>query len=366
MSQSYTPYTPSVETPQPDESQTFDQLAEVNHQISEVMLERFRHAFRTVHAKSHGILKGVFKINDNLPESLRQGLFAFAASYPVMIRFSTNPGDILDDTVSVPRGIAVKVLGVPGEMLPSNQGNVTQDFVFASGKTFAAPDAKAFMKSQKMFLDHANDSDAVKKAVSGAARATNAVLGLVGAKSATLTGMGYPPNNIIGETFGSQTAFRYGSYIAKFVIEPLSESTKALAKQRLDIVGHPSAIRDAVVDFFKTKGETAVWQVAVQLCAGLEKMPVEDPTVEWPEDLSPYQPVATITAGPQDPNSPARRVYGDEVLFFTPWHALAAHQPLGNINRARLKSYQVSSTFRHKQNDRKMIEPRDVSELPDD
>jgi catalase len=66
-----------------------------------------------VHAKGHGILIGELQVPDGLPEYLSQGLFAAVATYPVVMRLSTIPGDILDDSISVPRGLALKVVGVP-------------------------------------------------------------------------------------------------------------------------------------------------------------------------------------------------------------------------------------------------------------
>ncbi len=60
-------------------------------------------------------------ILDNLPPLLAQGLFAQQGSYAVVLRISTSPGDLLDDKVSTPRGIAMKVLGVAGERLPSSE-----------------------------------------------------------------------------------------------------------------------------------------------------------------------------------------------------------------------------------------------------
>ena len=111
--------------------------------------------------------------------------------------------------------------------------------------------------------------------------------------------------------------------------------------------------------------ETGVWELRVQLCTDLTKMPVEDTSVEWDERLSPSLTVARVTAQPQNAYSDARRVWVDEQLSFTPWHGLAAHRPLGSIMRARLKAYQASSQFRHTAEGRSMVEPRSIEELPD-
>ena len=77
------------------------------------------------------------------------------------------------------------------------------------------------------------------------------------------------------------------------------------------------------------------------------------------------QPVARITLPPQDAYSPARRVYVDDVLSFSPAHGLADHRPLGSIMRARLKGYEPASRFRHEMNVQPRVEPRSVDEIPD-
>ena len=52
-------------------------------------------------------------------------------------------------------------------------------------------------------------------------------------------------------------------------------------------------------------------------------------------------------------------------LGFNPWHALADHQPLGNVMRARRKAYQMSSKYRHTANGREIVEPKSIDEIPD-
>ena len=123
-----------------------------------------------------------------------------------------------------------------------------------------------------------------------------------------------------------------------------------------------SALRDAVVRFFET--ETAVWDVQVQLMADPAKMPIEDASVQWSEEDSPYITVGHLTAAPQAAYSPERRVFVDEMLAFNPWHSLEAHRPLGNVMRARKKAYLMASTFRARMNSRPIVEPRSIDELP--
>jgi hypothetical protein len=66
-----------------------------------------------------------------------------------------------------------------------------------------------------------------------------------------------------------------------------------------------------------------------------------------------------------DAYSVPRRVFVDEHLSFSPWHGLLAHQPLGNINRARRLAYRVSASFRRAQEGRAETEPITIDELPE-
>ena len=358
----YCPYSASIEVQKPDEEQVFSEIASRMKHISELVSDRARHATRSVHAKSHGLLKAELTVLDGLPEPLAQGMFQRVRSYPAIMRFSTVPGDILADSISTPRGLGVKVIGVEGPMLPEHQGEVTQDLVTINGKSFPSADSASFLEGVKLLEKHVNDSEAFKQLVSTAARTTEAVLEAVGTESATLKGFGHRQTHILGETFCTAAPLRYGNYMAKICLEPTSQNLKDLKDKPLDAGTSHSALRDAVVDFFKT-GE-AIWDVKVQLCVDLEKMPIEDASVQWPEELSPYITVARLVAPPQDAYSAARRLYVDEILSFNPWHALEAHRPLGNIMRARKKSYAASSQFRHATNGNPASEPRSIAELP--
>ena len=359
---SFLSYGPSVEIIQPDEEAIFDEVSDTMRKISVALNDQYRHAVRSVHAKSHGLLKAELKVLADLPEPYAQGLFASSATYGAMMRFSTNPGDILADSVSTPRGLAVKVVGVPGPKLGLHEGQSTQDFVFVNAKSFGMKDTKEFMKGQKLILANLNDPEIFKKLVSNVARGTNAALGLVGLGSPSLEQLGHPETNPLGETYGSCAALRYGKYVAKIIIEPASDNLLALYQKHVAVNFHHSALRDAIVEFFKTN--SAKWDVKAQLALDPETTPIEDPSKPWPEDQTPYVTVAKLTAAAQDAYSPPRRTYMDEELSFDPYHCLAAHQPLGNIMRARKKTYEMSRQFRRDHNGRKIEEPTTIQQLP--
>lgn len=347
---------------QPDEEQIFDQINATLLDISGKVGARQRHTVRSVHAKSHGLLKAELEVLRGLSEPLRQGLFSTPGRYDAIMRFSTNPGDILSDHISTPRGLAVKILGVEAERHPSHEGHTTQDFVFNNSRVFHAAHAKAFLSGIQLLDKHANDSEAAKQVVSSTSQLAEEALELVGGSSAVLKGFGASPTEPLGETYFTAVPLRYGDYFGKLQLVPVSESLVSLRGKHPKNPRAWNSLRDSIAEFFEN--QTAIWELRVQLCTDPARMPVEDASVEWDEELSPYLPIARLTAVPQDSYSDARRVYVDEHLSFNPWHCLSAHRPLGNLMRARFKAYQASSFYRHQAEGRDMIEPRSIGELP--
>lgn len=356
-------YRPSVETPAADEARTFEELAETMLSISKTTFRDGGHALRSVHAKSHGLLLGRMEIFGNLPPVLAQGLFARPGDHPAILRLSTTPGDILPDSVSTPRGMAIKVLGVTGERLPGSEGDSTQDFVLANAPAFSAPDAKSFLGSLKLLAATTDKAEGLKTALSAALRTAERVVEAFGGESATLKTMGgHPETHILGERFFSQVPLRYGDHIAKLSVVPVSPELKELAGAPLNVNGAPDGLRAAVVDFFAR--HEGVWEVRVQLCTDLATMPVEDASVVWPEEESPYLTVARIVVPVQTAWSRERSAAGDDRLAFSPWHGLAAHQPLGSVMRARRIAYERSAAYRAERNGCPIAEPGRAYRMP--
>lgn len=53
----------------------------------------------------------------------------------------------------------------------------------------------------------------------------------------------------------------------------------------------------------------------------------------------------------------------DEALSYSIWHGIAAHQPLGNVNRARRDTYRFSADYRRGFNGCPMHEPARLADL---
>ena len=357
-------FDPSLERPAPDEADTNAALLATMRSIADTTARDYGRAVRSVHAKSHALLEGELTVLDGLPPELAQGMFARPATYPAVLRLSTNPGDILDDAVSAPRGLALKVIGVEGERLPGAAGTVTQDFVMANAPAFVAADAKAFLGSLKLLAATTDRAEGGKMALSAALRGVGAALKTVGLESATVASLGGQPlTHPLGESFYSQAPLRYGDHVAKVAVVPVSPSLAALKGQSLDLRGNPNALRQAAIDALAREG--GEWELRVQLCTDLDLMPIEDASVPWPEDASPYRAVARIRVPAQPAWSEERAAQADDGLAFSPWHGLAAHQPLGSINRARGPTDPARAALRAKQHGCPITEPRAAVGLSD-
>jgi hypothetical protein len=357
-------YDASVEHHEADEEKIGEQLTETMLKISEITYHDGGHALRSVHAKSHGLLQAEMEVLDQEYPTLAQGLFALPGRHPVVMRFSTIPGDILDDEISTPRGLAIKVFDVAGERLAGSEADNTQDFVMVNAPAFGAANGKAFLANLKLVAATTDKLDGLKKALSAALQPIEAALEEAGHPSATLAALGgQPETDILGETFYSQAPLRYGDYIAKLAVVPVSPELVALHGHKVDLKNHPNGLRDAIVDFFDLHG--GEWELRAQLCTDLHEMPVENAAKVWSEDLSPYVTVARIRAQPQIAWSDARSTAVDDGYAFSPWHGLAAHQPLGSIMRLRKAAYEASARFRGEHNRCPIHEPRSFKDLPD-
>ncbi|KQV36831.1 catalase family protein [Massilia sp. Root335] len=356
------PYEPAFETPEDDEAQTAFDLQTTMRSISTKTYEDSGRALRSVHAKTHGLLLGELTVEAGLPEAYAQGLFAAPGTYPVVMRLSTTPGDILGDDVSTPRGMAIKIVGVPGARVEGSENDVTQDFVLVNGPVFNAPTAKRFLGGARLLAATTDKAPNLKRLFSAAARGTEHALEAVGAESATIKALGgHPETHPLGDTYYSQAPILYGRYMAKVQVAPVAPALTALAGSPVDLEDRPDGLRDAVVGHFA--GQGGEWEVRVQLCTDLDTMPIEDASVEWPQAASPYVTVARLRAPPQKAygDTLARRI--DEGMQFNPWHALAAHRPLGSIMRVRKAVYAMSKRFRAERNGIAIAEPRDLDGL---
>jgi hypothetical protein len=358
----YVPYTPDLEQPFPNEEELVRQVVAAMEHANQQVAAKHRHGLRDAHAKSHGVLAGELRVEPNLPEHLAQGLFASARTYPVIVRFSTAPGDLRSDQLPVQRGMAIKVLDVSGARAVED-GFTTQDFLLVNHPTLPFGTIGEYAELQKLLEQQPRQSDQQLQVAGLGARTAARLLTRIGRPiPPKIEALAAANHHILGETFHSMAAMRYGDYVAKISAAPRSQNVRALTGQSVEKRAGESALRDLVVEFFAHN--SAEFDLRAQLCTDIDRMPVEDASVLWPEGLSRHEVVAVLDLPAQNPYSDARRRYADDVLSFNPWHALEAHRPLGSIMRSRRSAYPRSSDFRHTVNGIEHHEPSSLDELP--
>ena len=358
------PYTPAVEQVPADEPETIEKINRMMVGMAETVQQRHGKAMRATHAKATGLLKGELVVLAGLPTELAQGMFAQPGRYDVLVRYSQGPSNPVPDRASGQRGMVLKVLGVEGPHVAGSRETTTQDWVLAPDPAFISATAAGFLLNFQLGASNTPSlPEPVIVGASYAARGIEAALEAVGLENGTLKLLGREPLHPLSHPYYSQTPSRYGDYIAKVAAFPSEETLAALGNPHIDTSQDEDAFRSAMVAFFAQQG--AAFDLRVQLCMDLETMPVEDASVQWPEEQSPFRTVARLTLPPQDAFSEAHYRYFEQRLAFNPIHALETHRPLGGIQRARMQAYLHTQDFRQQQNGVSPAEPGSHAEVPD-
>ncbi|MBL0423140.1 hypothetical protein JI739_22585 [Ramlibacter sp. AW1] len=101
----------------------------------------------------------------------------------------------------------------------------------------------------------------------------------------------------------------------------------------------------------------ATFDFLVQCYRDDKSTPIEDASIEWPEDVSPFVKVATLELPVQAVNVPSREELA-ELISFSPGNTLMAHQPVGELNLARVQIYRELARYRQARNGQTHVEPK--------
>lgn len=330
------------EYPEPGEDKLIEKMVKLAVERMKPRQGRIR---RGQHAKATACVRGVFTIRDDLPADLRYGVFEKPKQeFQAIIRFSNSSETIAPDGKGDARGMAVKLLAVDGTPAIAGTNNRCQDFLTVNSPVFPFATPAEFVQ----FFD---------------IRATPFVGDPLAA--AWLAFSSYRHLNIAREilaeiavnplelTYWSGSPYWLGSadsaagHAVKYSLVPAFEEPGP--PQDPDSMA-ADYLHQALARHLKT-GE-AVFEFRVQPQTDPLAMPVEDASVVWDEAVSIPIPVATLTIGMQDVDSPEGRALAEEceTMAFSPWNALAEHRPLGGINRLRQAVYLASQEKRAAKN----------------
>lgn len=350
-----------------EEDEVINEISRQINTAQKAHWEEHRHAFSGTHVKTHAIVKGELEVLPDLPPQLAQGFFSHPGKYPIGLRHSTETTALIDDRVRQPRGLGIKVFNVEGEKLRQDgKDPKTQDFEFNSSPTLELGNARTCRDIIGLRLQHGGcpaDLDAALKKRDDyeVQDSRNRI----------------PTIPLFSQRQYSQSAFRYGDYVAKFALIPATEAGGGKCPvaqvqdkdKELTAADGPHAYKSYTTDFYAH--HEAVYDFQVQLLEreffdsnGKGDL-IEDARIDWPQDKYPYITVAKVRIPPQDAFSHRRVAFWENEIRVDPWHGLKVHKPLGSINRVRKGVYKASSAFRRRLNNTHEVTVSSVDDIPD-
>lgn len=340
------PYADDVETIPADEADDIQRVI----QALELLLARSQAKsgqFRAdVHVKTHGFAQGELRVLPNLPGELAQGLFERPAVYAAVVRFSSAASQAQPDAIPDGRGMAIKVLSVEGEMvLTDEQRGRVQDFVMINHPVFFARNVKDYLRLEQVLVQADDNSLAtLQGALTGGD--WNPLHWHWREMLTVARIAGQLPAHPASQTYFSMAPIRFGNYVAKYRARPAGDRHDSYLDLVKRLGSQADAMRMALEETLRT--QEVLFELQVQLRTSERTMPIEDATALWPESESPYRTVAHLLL-PRQEIALLHRQTAFQDLSFNVWHALAAHRPLGGINRVRRVAYALSSAWRRQQ-----------------
>jgi len=306
-----------------------DQLvAELSQSIAAVTLAEAENNIipRFNQSKTVACVNAEFTVHDDIPEELKQGIFSQPVSYPAKLRFAnaTNRDDSKKDV----RGLSIRLSNVEGEVLWGKPG--LQDFLLNSYPALfvATPEdflafARARQEDKKLGF-FVNPLDPHLKSLLIAFKSLKKHLS---------------PLDI---RYWSTVPFRLGNQVVKYSVIPCSDYQTTQA-----VEAGENQLRAALKAHLQQG--PASFHFAVQKQTDPDSMPIDDASVIWDEEASPFITVATIKIEAQDFDNP-ESLATCERSSFNPWQSLAAHEPLGRMNQVRRLVYANAAQVRNNKN----------------
>ncbi len=306
---------------------------------------------RDAHAKAHGCLKATFEVPE-LDRKYSHGLFAKPGEYKSWIRYSSGKELKQSDTEKDARGMAIKVMGVEGEkLLEAEKDAKTQDFILMNAEAFFLTSLEEYVtftryqeEDRVLAYFHEGSLNPFRWKWQWLIRAGPL--------------LGRPPDSLVETQFNSLTAYKHGpDNNIKYRVEPVECSSgppfepegvpfwcqMPLGPSLFEC--DPDLLRNTMDHDIRKAAACFDFQVQVPG----SNMPVEDSTVIWSEEESPFVTVAKIEIPAQEFNTKEQNNFC-ESLAYKPWHSLPAHRPLGAMNRVRKAVYVETSRYRRDKN----------------
>ncbi len=326
-------------------------------------------AQRGAHSKSFGVVRAEVEIDGDLPRAYAQGIYAAPSRHDALMRFSSAAGHLGTDAQLGPiQGLAIKIFDVPGTKLVEDEPDgATFDYLLKNSPIFIANTARHYLFIEEIgdtvpeylargragFHELLTDFVTGKGTLEEADWAWDELFAFV--RMATRTPVGNP----LLTTFWTMGAARHGDYIAKVRLAPNPASAEHVMQTMLDIHSAPDVFGPALANELQARDFD--FDLQVQLCTDLKTMPVNEVTVEWPEQVSPFVTVGRVHIPRQEASRP-EDLEATDALAFNQWRVTEDHRPLGEIMRVR-KIYSASARVRRTINHQPQTEPASADEV---
>ncbi len=371
MSAQFVRYTPDIEAADPDFDKNLQIVIDKTEKYiaGSVATEGTGRAVRDAHAKGYGLVKAEVEILGQLPAEYAQGIYAVPGNHGALIRFSSGQAHVAPDSLLGPAvGIALKIFDINGPTLLEDEPDTgTFDYATINAPVFFCNTIEHYLFIQDLFTDAGEYFSQGRQGQHRFFRDWVTGKGTLDEDNwaweelfAAISLSQIRPVNLLLSNYWTMGAVRHGNYVAKIRIAPVPEFASTITRNTLDLASAPEVFRPALVAELRER--PFEFDIQVQLCADINRMPVEDLTVEWPEQLSPFVTAAKLRIPQQD-------ISGDDnlekmdAMSFTPWRVTAEHSPLGNIMRARKEVYRHASVLRHTLNHQQRKEPSSADEV---
>jgi hypothetical protein len=371
MSSEFVRYSDEIEVIDPDIDELTDQIIEwwEKKVDDSPKTEGTGKALRGAHSKSFGFVKAAVEFLRDVPAPYAQGIYATPGRHGVLMRFSSSAGHLGPDGQLGPgQGLAIKIFDVDGTKLVDDEPqSATFDLVLKNNPIFIANTARHYLITEGIV------DDAGSYLARGKAGFHELLTDLLTGKGTfeqsdwawdelfafVRVALRTPVTNPLLTTFTTMASVRHGDYVAKVRLAPAAESAEHAIHREIDLNSEPDVFRSTLVDELQARAFD--FDLQVQLSTDLEKMPVNDATVEWPEKLSPYVTVGRLHIPRQDISGPDNFEKGD-ALAFNQWRVTADHRPLGEIMLVR-RIYSASARVRRTINHQPMAEPASADDV---
>ena len=288
-------------------------------------------AERAVFRKLHGVASGQLVMEQTMPDALRVGVFAHERLNAWM-RFSSDTTPTSPD-LHATVGIGLKLFGVPGETALGEDGD-TADFIMQNYPVFFVDNAQEMVEFTY--------AGVVEKDYPG-------YLAKHRQTSSILDSMEKVEGSVLTATYWAILPFRCGDHYVKYRLEP-ETAPENVPNDATDYLAVDMARRLAQREYR--------FRFMVQLRTNPGTMPLDQATVEWPEDESPFVHVATLVIPKQDVCERGQAAYGQS-LAFNIWRVPPVQAPVGSIAEARKVAYAAGARLRHEANGQPLQDPRE-------